>query len=559
MSGEPVVVYGAGGHGKVVADILLAAGEIVIGFLDDVKPVGATVIGLPVLGAADWLDERSGTRVALGVGDNVLRARHAEICLAKAAELVTAIHPSSVVARSSEIEAGAVLMAYTVVNPDARVGRGAIINTCAVVEHDCTVGAFAHLSPNSTMGGNCHVGAFAQLGIGATMLPGTSIGDRSIVGGAALVVDDIAANTVAIGVPARPRRRLVGQAVPPAARLLTVDDPWWPRVLGETPHDIYHRPEYASVDAASTEMPMAVWVEGGGFGLLVPMLRRSIPGSPEVFDAISPYGYAGPLWHRGKIPDPDTARMLAAAFRGLLASQAIVSFLIRLHPLLDALPAFEDLGTLVEHGETVAIDLQQELATIRAAMRQTHRNEIAQAERKGVTVEYDGELANLDAFVGLYEQTMHRVGASSSYLYGRPYFEALRAQLPGSCHLFLARTEGKLAAASLFLEENGIVQYHLAAMDQELCASHAAKLVLSRAIEWARGRRNQWLHLGGGVGAKADGVFSFKAGFSPLRRRFRTLRVVADEERYRMLGGLAPADPLGTGDDYFPTYRKGAS
>ena len=557
---EPaLVVYGAGGHGKVVADILQSAGQDVAGFLDDVKPIGAFVVGLPVLGTSDWLDSRPGTRVALGVGDNALRARHAEVCVAKGAELVTAIHPSAVVARTSVVEIGCVLMAYAVINPDARVARGVIVNTCAVVEHDCSVGEFAHLSPNATMGGNCHIGAFAQLGIGAAMLPGTRIGEHSIVGGGGLVVHDVPAHTIAMGVPARSRRPNKGHDAV-TARLLAVDDPFWRHMLGETAHDIYHRPEYARLDAAAGETPLAAWIEAAGFGLLVPMQRRPIAGQADVFDAISPYGYAGPLWWRGRTPDADAVQKLATGLRDLLSAESIVSLLVRLHPLIDAVPtALESFGALIEHGETIAIDLHQDLSAIRGAMRQTHRNEIAQAERLGVLVEHDRELHHLDAFIALYEQTMQRVGASPAYLFSRSYFEALRTGLAGHCHLFLARAEGKVAAAALFFEENGIVQYHLSGMDHALASTHATKLVLAKAIEWAQGRKNQWMHLGGGVGTRTDGVFAFKAGFSPLRRRYRTLRVVADEPRYRALGGLGPTDSLGETEPFFPGYRRGSA
>lgn len=203
-----LVVFGAGGHGKVVCDILLSRGDVVAGFLDDHRPAGEIVLGLPVLGGAAWLarPENRGARVALGVGDNAARERVANACVEAGATLVAAVHPQAVVSRSASIGEGAAVMALAVVNPDARVERGAIVNTAAVVEHDCVVGAFAHVSPNSVMGGACRVGALAQLGIGASMLPGTSVGDRSIVGGGGLVVRDIPPSSIAFGVPARVSR-----------------------------------------------------------------------------------------------------------------------------------------------------------------------------------------------------------------------------------------------------------------------------------------------------------------------------------------------------------------
>ncbi len=210
----PIVVCGAGGHGKVVADMLVTAGARVLGFADDRRAVGEKVLGLPVVGPLASL-EPGGIGIALGVGDNAARERVAAELVARGHRLVTAIHPSAVVSRFATIEEGAVLMALAVVNPDARIGRGAIVNTGAVVEHDCVVGPFAHVSPNGTLAGGCHLGELAHLGAGASMIPLTRVGDRSIVGGGAVVIRDLPADVVAAGVPARVLRHLIIRA--PAA------------------------------------------------------------------------------------------------------------------------------------------------------------------------------------------------------------------------------------------------------------------------------------------------------------------------------------------------------
>jgi sugar O-acyltransferase (sialic acid O-acetyltransferase NeuD family) len=554
----PLYVFGAGGHGKVVADILIASGEQVAGFLDEVKPVGAIVMGLPVVGSFDKLS--AGVRVALGVGENISRARVAALCHRASVEIVTAIHPRAVVSRTAQIGEGAVVMALAVVNADARVGRGAILNTCAVVEHDCVVGEFAHLSPNATMGGTCVVRAFAQLGIAATMLPNTEVGEYTTVGGGALVTRNVPSNVIAVGVPARVRAGVAHGSLitikPDArsARMLPLDDVVWRRVLAETPHDVYQRPEYVRIDAAPDEQAMAIWIENAGFGLLIPIVRRPLAGG---FDAITPYGYSGPLWCGGRAPAAPICADVATQLRELLVAEHIISLFVRMHPLINAATrSLEPMGTIVPHNETVAIDLEKGLDEIRTHMRQTHRNEIVQARAKGVTIEHDREWQHLEAFIELYDTTMQRVGAASSYVFPRRYFEELRAQL--GVHLLLARYHNKIVAASVFFEENGIVQYHLSAMDRSASAVHPAKLLIAHAIEWAQARGNRWLHLGGGLGARVDGVFEFKAGFSPLRWRFRTLRVVADPVRYRELSGLDATESLRTDEWFFPLYRRGA-
>lgn len=204
-----VVVLGAGGHGKVVCDVVLSMGEIVEGFVDDAKPPGSKVLGLPVLGNTTWLLAHP-ARVALGIGDNVRRAELADKLEQSGSSLFTAVHSQATIAPSATLGAGAVVMARAVVNASALVDRGAIVNTSAVVEHDCVVGAFAHLSPAAALGGGARIGASAHVGLGALVLPSIAVGDRSIVGAGAVVTRDTEAGVVVRGVPARLGRRLSG-------------------------------------------------------------------------------------------------------------------------------------------------------------------------------------------------------------------------------------------------------------------------------------------------------------------------------------------------------------
>jgi sugar O-acyltransferase (sialic acid O-acetyltransferase NeuD family) len=200
---EGVVVYGAGGHAKVVCDVLVCAGQTVLGFVDDdSRTHGTVVLGLPVFGPGAWLDPAKHA-VALGIGSNAVRGAIFAACEARGLRVVSAVHPAAVVARSAQIGVGTIVMACAAINPDASVGRGVIVNTGAIVEHDVIVGDFAHLSPSSAMGGAARVGELAHLGIGAMVLPGVSVGADSIIGGGAVVVRDIPARVVAYGAPAR--------------------------------------------------------------------------------------------------------------------------------------------------------------------------------------------------------------------------------------------------------------------------------------------------------------------------------------------------------------------
>ncbi len=211
QSKGPVVVYGASGHGKVVVDLLRANGIQVTGLLDDDPQKSSDIYGLKILGNATWLAEQAATQtisVALGVGDNFARHAVAKRCLAAGAHLLTAVHPSAVIAGSATIAPGTIIMPQAVINADATIGKGAIINTGAIVEHDCHVGDFAHLSPRAAIGGHAQVGNFSWLGMGATVTPNRKVGTASIIGAGATVIHDIGDRVIAIGTPARTLKEL---------------------------------------------------------------------------------------------------------------------------------------------------------------------------------------------------------------------------------------------------------------------------------------------------------------------------------------------------------------
>jgi sugar O-acyltransferase (sialic acid O-acetyltransferase NeuD family) len=213
-SDDPVFIYGASGHGKVVSDILHACGQQVAGFIDDNPNKIDTTLDLKVAGDGNWLAEQALQRpitVALGVGDNVARRIVAERCITTGIRLLTVVHPSATVSTSAAISSGVVIMPHAVVNACSVIGTGVIINTAAIVEHDCHIGNFAHLSPKVAIGGNVLIGDLSWLGIGSTVIPGIRIGTGSVVGAGATVVRDIDSWVVAVGTPARVTKELAHQ------------------------------------------------------------------------------------------------------------------------------------------------------------------------------------------------------------------------------------------------------------------------------------------------------------------------------------------------------------
>jgi hypothetical protein len=271
-------------------------------------------------------------------------------------------------------------------------------------------------------------------------------------------------------------------------------------------------------------------------------------------DATTPYGYPGPLTSGGF----DAPFVMAAIERAmpLLREERLVTLFARLHPILNTSPV-GGAGTVVHHGETVAVDLTLPMETIRRQTRRDHRQSIERSLAEGHRAWFDADWTHFAIFQRLYRSTMRRVSAADEYFFDRPYFAGLRDALGDRMRLLVVDIDGVPAAATLLVETDGIVQYHLTGIDDRFLREAPSKLLIHAATEWARERGNRYLHLGGGVGGARDSLFEFKSGFSRLRLPFHTLRLVVDPAGYeRLARERAPgADPDDTGG-FFPIYRR---
>ena len=197
---ENVILVGAGGHGKVLADLVEKAGDHVVGFLDD-APEREEALGFPILGLTrDWPQFADRARFLLAIGSNETRRRLAQ---SMAVDWYTAVHPGAWIGCGVTLGCGTVVMAGAVINPDARVGMHSIINTGAVVEHDNVIGDFVHVSPHATLCGTVRVGNATHIGAGAVVRNGISVCGGVTVGAGAVVVRNIERPGIYVGVPAR--------------------------------------------------------------------------------------------------------------------------------------------------------------------------------------------------------------------------------------------------------------------------------------------------------------------------------------------------------------------
>jgi UDP-perosamine 4-acetyltransferase len=203
-----VIIIGAGGHGRVVLDILRAAGGVKpIGFIDaDPQLAGTSIGGLSVLGQANLLPKLKSQKVKgaiVAVGDNRARRSYAKKLLEQGFELVNAIHPSSVVSQTARLGRNVVVAANAVIGTDSIIADDVIINTSAVVDHECEIGQAVHVCPAAALAGRVRVGEEAFIGLGCRIIQCLSIGSQAVVGAGAVVIADVPDGATVVGVPAR--------------------------------------------------------------------------------------------------------------------------------------------------------------------------------------------------------------------------------------------------------------------------------------------------------------------------------------------------------------------
>jgi sugar O-acyltransferase (sialic acid O-acetyltransferase NeuD family) len=204
-----LIVIGAGGHAAVVADALIAAGEMVIGFTDsDSSRQGVMLCGLLVLGDDSVLEafDRRTHQLANGVcgaRGTSARQRLQHHFLKDGWQFAEVRHPSAVVSGFAKLGGGVQLFAGSVVQPGAILAEGCIVNTGAVVEHDCRLGEHAHIAPRAVVCGGATIGARSHIGAGAVVRQGIFLADDTIVGAGAIVLRSYSDSCTLVGNPAR--------------------------------------------------------------------------------------------------------------------------------------------------------------------------------------------------------------------------------------------------------------------------------------------------------------------------------------------------------------------
>jgi sugar O-acyltransferase (sialic acid O-acetyltransferase NeuD family) len=197
MHTSNIILIGGGGHGKVVADCLLAQGVKIVHVVDPRK--SEPLLGIPRV--PEYIPHLIGeTLVVVAIGDNEARKKVANQVKH---QFGTAIHPSAVISDYSIVGEGSMILHRAIIQADVKIGAHVIVNTGAQIDHDCTIGSFVHIAPRAVLCGTVSVGERSLIGAGAVIIPGVTIGTNVVIGAGAVVLKNVPDNAVLVGNPAR--------------------------------------------------------------------------------------------------------------------------------------------------------------------------------------------------------------------------------------------------------------------------------------------------------------------------------------------------------------------
>jgi sugar O-acyltransferase (sialic acid O-acetyltransferase NeuD family) len=195
-----LVIIGAGGHAKVVADTAQLSGWQVLGFADD--DVKANLFGLPHLGEPSDLKLPKDVQVIIAIGSNRIRQKLA-LAFSNRFTWATVIHPKAFISSHATVQMGTVIFAGAVIQADTIIGQHCIINSSASIDHDCKIADYCHVAPNATLTGGINLETGVFIGAGAVIAPSKQIGAWSTLGAGGVAVKNLQSNETFTGVPAK--------------------------------------------------------------------------------------------------------------------------------------------------------------------------------------------------------------------------------------------------------------------------------------------------------------------------------------------------------------------
>jgi sugar O-acyltransferase (sialic acid O-acetyltransferase NeuD family) len=199
-----LAILGAGGHGKVVADIAEQSGWNVH-FFDGAHPQVNHCGVWSVVGNEEYLIDHCSaySAVFIAIGNNAIREKKHNKLKSAGFNIATLISPTATTSKYSNIGEGVLVVGNACINIGAHIHTGAIINTGANIDHDCIIDEFSHISPGANLAGEVRIGTRTWVGVGSSVIQGIEVGHDVIIGAGSVVINNLPAQNTAVGCPAR--------------------------------------------------------------------------------------------------------------------------------------------------------------------------------------------------------------------------------------------------------------------------------------------------------------------------------------------------------------------
>ncbi len=208
-----LLLIGAGGHCKVILDLLLKSKEYdVVGIIDLKERIGDNVFGIPVVGTELDLPKfsKKGVKycfISVGsIGNSSLRAKLYDLARKVGFIFPNLIHPSALVSFQAVLGNGNYIAPGVIINAGTQIGNNCILNTGAIIEHDCKLGDFVHISPGAVLSGDVKIGDHSHIGTGSVVIQGLKIGAMVMVGAGSVITRNIRSGVIAYGNPCKERK-----------------------------------------------------------------------------------------------------------------------------------------------------------------------------------------------------------------------------------------------------------------------------------------------------------------------------------------------------------------
>ncbi|MDM1780926.1 GNAT family N-acetyltransferase [Acinetobacter indicus] len=319
--------------------------------------------------------------------------------------------------------------------------------------------------------------------------------------------------------------------------------------------DIYHSIEWLLLNKDLQEGEIyCIFLEDEKNCAFFPLIKRKIKGT-SFFDLITPYGYGGVAFKKNT--DITFKENIFKLLKDCLSDTNCISVFLRLHPLLNN--NVKESEFVFSNGITLATNLNSSYSDLYSKYSSGHKYDLKKSKKnENISIVDDIDFIFFDEFIEIYLETMRYLQATDFYFFDREYFYRMKGLLADRLKLVVVKCNEQVIGASLFMLDNGIIQYHLSGTTIDGKKYQPSKLILDYMIAWGISQDYHFLHLGGGVGGQQDALYKFKKGFSADEYSFYTVRLIINNTVYRQLCldlKLTNVE-IDNISNFFPLYRK---